>query len=274
MATNCEDVSARMVELLYGELPADARSGVDAHVASCARCRSELQGLEKTRAVTRQALDESPPPRARAEILRRAAEHLAAQQPAAAAAAAAPIVPASKAKETKAAAPEQTGWWDWLRSRWTLPSLATVGAVALLVIGSRVLLEPANVDYKGSPEFQREAQQAARPAASPPPAEIAPLPTPAAEKSFAADKDTAAQPQEAVAAADSKSEGEVAGNARGGAKHASASRRSSAKAEAPPKLTTSVSKPSASGPMPAKKKIASSDPADEGRFAPRRRRSR
>ena len=116
---NCEDVSARMVELLYGELPADARSNVDAHVAGCARCQSELRGLERTRAVTRQALDESPPPRARAEILRRAAEHLAAQQPAAAAAAA-PIAPAATPKRTKAAAPEQSGAWHWLRSRWTL----------------------------------------------------------------------------------------------------------------------------------------------------------
>jgi hypothetical protein len=261
---NCEDVSARMVELLYGELPADARSGVDAHVAGCARCRSELQGLEKTRAVTRQALDESPPPRARAEILRRAAEHLAAQQPSAAAAAAAPIVPANKPKK---AAPEQSGLWDWLRSRWTVPSLATVGAVALLVIGSRVLLEPANVDYEGSPEFQREARQAAAPAASPPPAEIAPPPAPGKGESPAADKDTAAQPAEAVAAAaDSRSEEEIAGNGHG-AKLASPSRRSRAKAEekvvalAPPRPTTSTS-----GPLVNKQ--VERDRGDEGRFAP------
>ena len=39
MATNCENVSAQMMELLYGELPADARANVDAHVAGCApRC--------------------------------------------------------------------------------------------------------------------------------------------------------------------------------------------------------------------------------------------
>ena len=51
MASNCEDVSAQMMELLYGELPADARASVDAHVAGCARCRAELDGLEKTRTV-------------------------------------------------------------------------------------------------------------------------------------------------------------------------------------------------------------------------------
>ena len=231
MATNCEDVSARMVELLYGELPADARSGVDAHVAGCARCRSELEGLEKTRAVTRQALDESPPPRARAEILRRAAEHLAAQQPAAAAAAAA-IVPAGKAKQ--AAKPQQGSVWDWLRSRWTLPSLATVGAVALLVIGSRVLLEPEKLNYEGSPEFQREARQAAAPAARP--AELAPRPRRRRgnrrSRSPPTDKLEAKAPPAAEPAPAAPST--IAENVRGGAE--ASSRRSRAKAAAKPSL--------------------------------------
>ena len=84
MATNCEDVSAQMMELLYGELPAAARASVDAHVAGCARCRGELEGFEKTRAVARRGLDEAPPARAHAAILQAAAAHLAAQaQPAA-----------------------------------------------------------------------------------------------------------------------------------------------------------------------------------------------
>ena len=86
MASNCEDVSAQMMELLYGELPADARASVDAHVAGCARCRAELDGFEKTRAVARSGLDEAPPARARAAIMQAAAAHLAAQaqaQPAA-----------------------------------------------------------------------------------------------------------------------------------------------------------------------------------------------
>jgi len=84
MASNCEDVSAQMMELLYGELPADARASVNAHVAGCARCRGELEGFEKTRAVARQGLAEAPPARARAAIMAAAAAHLAAQaQPAA-----------------------------------------------------------------------------------------------------------------------------------------------------------------------------------------------
>ena len=47
MASNCEDVTAQMMELLYGELPADARASVDAHVAGCARCRAELRRLRE-----------------------------------------------------------------------------------------------------------------------------------------------------------------------------------------------------------------------------------
>ena len=180
MATNCEDVSARIVELLYGELPADARPDVDAHVAGCARCRRELEGLEKTRAVARTALDDSPPPRARAEILRRAAEHLAAHKPVAAAAAAVARVAEGKAKKTIET--ERASFWSWLRSRWTLPSLATVGAVAVLVVASRQLLEPEKLEYRGSPEFQRSARA---PAAAPP-AERTPVVQPAPPPSAAA----------------------------------------------------------------------------------------
>ena len=132
MATNCEDVSAQMMELLYGELPSDARASVDAHVAGCARCRAELDGFEKTRAVARQALDEAPPARVRASILQAAAAHLATQaqaQPAAAAAG-------------KPAPQEKVSFWERLRVRWTLPTFATVGAVAVFMLANRVFLNP------------------------------------------------------------------------------------------------------------------------------------
>ena len=154
MASNCEDVSAQMMELLYGELPADARANVDAHVAGCARCRSELEGFEKTRAVARQGLDEAPPARAHAAIMQAAAAHLAAQaQPAA----------------RKPAAPEQVSFWDRVRARWAFPTLATVGAVAVFLIANRVFLNP---------ERTLELHEAAEaPAAAPAPV---PAPMPAA----------------------------------------------------------------------------------------------
>jgi hypothetical protein len=267
MATSCEDVSARMVELLYGELPADARSGVDAHVAGCARCRSELEGLERTRAVTRRALDESPPPRARAAIMRHAAEHLAAQRPAAAAAAIAPV-PAPAAKKPPAPESQRASFWDWLRSRWTLPSLATVGAVALLVIGSRVLLEPEKLDYKGSPEFQRQAGGAEAPASAAAPAPVAapapaiePAPPPATTAESHAEKDVARKPPRDDAKLAAASEGSHGVRARQNAKLEKADVKP---ASARPRTASAPAKTAG----PAAKKAWSDPYGDVGRFAP------
>jgi len=167
MSTNCEDVSAHMMELLYGELPADARARVDAHVAGCARCRSELEGFEKTRAVARQGLDEAPPARARAAIMAAAAAHLAAQQ----------AQPAPR----KVSVPEKVSFWDRLRGRWAFPTLATVGAVAVFVFANRVFLNPertldrppvveapatpapaAEPEAKFAPQVERLAEEAQR----------------------------------------------------------------------------------------------------------------
>ena len=154
MASNCEDISAQMMELLYGELPADARASVDAHVASCARCRSELEGFEKTRALARRGLDEAPPARARAAIMQAAAAHLAAQaQPAA----------------RRTAIPDKVSFWDRLRARWAFPTLATVGAVAVFVVANRVFLNPERtMDRPTAVESREEAPMAPpTPAAAP-----------------------------------------------------------------------------------------------------------
>ena len=130
MASNCEDVTAQMMELLYGELPVDARASVDAHVAGCARCRAELDGFEKTRAIARSGLDEAPPARARAAIMQAAAAHLAAQPQ------------AQPAVARRLGTPEKESFWDRLRSRWAFPTLATVGAVAVFMVANRVFLNP------------------------------------------------------------------------------------------------------------------------------------
>src|SRR4051812_20536306 len=152
MASKCEDVSALMMELLYGELPADARASVAAHVAGCARCRGELETFEKTRAVTRQALDEAPPARARAAIMAAATAHLAAQ-----------ARPAAR----KPAAPERVSFWDRLRARWVFPTFATVGAVAVFVLANRVFLNPERT-------LERPQPQIVDTPAAPPPAARAP----------------------------------------------------------------------------------------------------
>src|SRR5450432_2189989 len=105
MAKSCEDVSARMMELLYGELPEGERAAIEAHLEAdaggCARCRAELAGLRSTRAIARQVLDEAPPARAHQAILRAAAAAVAGR-------------PAPE-KRVEPAGPT---FWERLRARW------------------------------------------------------------------------------------------------------------------------------------------------------------
>ncbi len=50
-------------DYFFGELPADGRHAVDEHLASCARCREELESLELTRSALLAVPDEEPPRR-------------------------------------------------------------------------------------------------------------------------------------------------------------------------------------------------------------------
>src|SRR5204862_1579684 len=88
-------------------------------------------GFEKTRALARTGLDEAPPARARAAIMQAAAAHLAAVQ-----------AQARPASARKPAPPETESFWERLRARWTFPTLATVGAVAVFMVANRVFLNP------------------------------------------------------------------------------------------------------------------------------------
>jgi hypothetical protein len=128
MAIGCQDVSARMMDLLYGELSGDDRAAVEAHLAGCDSCRAELAAFHGTRAAARRALDaDTPPPRVHDAILRAAAAAAAAKQ-------AQPIAPRPVLG--------RPSFWERLRGRWTLPTFATIGAVAVVVLASKVFLEP------------------------------------------------------------------------------------------------------------------------------------
>lgn len=128
MTIDCRDVSARMMELLYGELSGDDRAAIEAHLAGCASCAAELATFQSTRAASRRALDsDEPPGRARQAILRAAAAAVATKQP--------------KPIEARSVPPRPSFWGRW-RVRWTLPTFATIGAVAVVVLASKVFLEP------------------------------------------------------------------------------------------------------------------------------------
>jgi hypothetical protein len=154
MPIGCDDLDARMLELLYGELPEGERAALQAHLDSdgggCDRCRRELAELRGARAQARQVLDEAPPARAHAAILR------VAEAAAAARARVAPTV-----------TPARGSWWERHRSGWTFPTLATIGAVAVFLLANKIFLEPEKTYERG----RQGLAPAPAPAAEAPPAE-------------------------------------------------------------------------------------------------------
>ena len=152
MAADCEETRARMLELIYGELPAEARAQAETHLAGCAACRAELAALRATRALARGRLGaDAPPTRARAAIL----------QAAAAAVPARPRVPAA------AGATQTPSFWTRLRGKWTLPTFATIGAVAVFLLASRIFLEPEKTYQRGRQGLAPAETGVAPPASAP-----------------------------------------------------------------------------------------------------------
>jgi len=186
MAIGCEEVSARMMELLYGELAGEDRAAVEAHLGGCASCRAELAAFQGTRAAARRALDaDAPPARTHDAILRAAAAAVAAKKP--------------QPMQTRPTA-ARASLWERLRGRWTLPTFATVGAVAVVVLASKVFLEPDKTVELGRQTVAPAAPQAPRAQAiaeAPEPTRPAPAATAApAEKALAnetADREKGAQ---------------------------------------------------------------------------------
>jgi hypothetical protein len=137
MTLTHDDANARLLDLVYGEAPPAERQALEAHVAGCTRCQRDLAALGHTRAQVRAALldDQPVPSAARARLLKAAAE---------AAAPAAPVAPVRAAVPTNG-----PSLWERLRARWTFPTLATVGAVALMLLASKVFLNPEQTLERG-----------------------------------------------------------------------------------------------------------------------------
>ncbi|HVR02725.1 MAG TPA: zf-HC2 domain-containing protein, partial [Polyangia bacterium] len=164
------DANARLLELVYGEAAPAERALLEAHVATCARCTADLAALGDTRARLRAALDDADEPvpaRAHARILDAANAAVAAAANARAGDRAAPAPAPATSPARQASAPRAPSLWERLRGRWTFPTLATVGAVAVVVIASKVFLEPERTMEAG-----REVATGSTPpmAESPPPA--------------------------------------------------------------------------------------------------------
>jgi hypothetical protein len=148
----------RLLDFLYGELPATAAAEISEHVKTCPQCTATLEGYRSTRRVMRQLPPEVDAPPAR-------------------------VTDALLAEARKAAAARaQPGLLDrvyeWLRggpARFLLtPTFAVAGALALVVGGSYLVLS-----YAPRGELTRPAATPApeaAPAFAPAPVALAPAP--------------------------------------------------------------------------------------------------
>jgi hypothetical protein len=156
-----EDANAQLLDLVYGEAEGTTREALEAHVAGCAQCKADLAALGDTHQLLRGSFEDLPvPARVHARILESAK-------------AGAVTVESPKARvpsRVPASEPATPSFWERMRGRWTLPTLATVGAVAVVVITSRMFLDP-NRAFEQMQERRAPAQAEPPPPASPAPAE-------------------------------------------------------------------------------------------------------
>jgi putative zinc finger protein len=195
-----DDIRERLVEYLYEELDGSARAAFDGHLAACATCRADTEAAGRARGVARSVvrapLGDTVPLGLRARVLEAAAA-AAKERSSRASAAAAPVVtmPASAARavppisrergiplggrETSSVgsapersnAPKWQGWIGRLRGRWTFPTFATVGALAVFLLVRGTIFREARRPLGEAPA---ERIGAGAPAVSPPPAPTRP----------------------------------------------------------------------------------------------------
>jgi hypothetical protein len=112
----CQDIDALMMDWLYEELGQTDQARFDAHVATCARCQSELASFTRTREAVRALPELEPPPALSAQLLHEAAKR----------------APQSK---VKAADGERPGFWAWLVGMFQpMAAHPALSAVATLVL--------------------------------------------------------------------------------------------------------------------------------------------
>jgi len=59
--TDCSKVEELLVDYLYHELPPEISADVEAHLATCERCRTELAGFQAVRSAAQEIPRHAPP---------------------------------------------------------------------------------------------------------------------------------------------------------------------------------------------------------------------
>jgi len=205
----CSDVSDRLVDFLYEEMPAAERREFVAHVDGCAACSAEVTAMSSTlghaRAALRGPLDEAPPPNLRARILQAAEAATTAKVVQTSRVGSPPASPAAhhRGRDGEAERSERGGGGGWgaegrsepsqgshvnvgffarlWRTPWLVPALGAAG-VATVVLLVRVIKNPQVFPEQKPAATETLAQPAAEPRVLPqaqPPAEGKPtLPSP------------------------------------------------------------------------------------------------
>jgi hypothetical protein len=149
----CSDVSTRLVDFLYEEMPAAERREFLAHVDGCVSCSAEVKAMAATlghaRAALRGPLAEEPPPRLRARILQ-----------AAEAATTAKVVETTRVGK-RVSQPEGFFSRFW-KTPWLVPALGAAG-VATVVLLVRVIKNPQVLPEQKPAATEMLAQPAAEP---------------------------------------------------------------------------------------------------------------
>jgi anti-sigma factor RsiW len=174
---NCAQVKEQLVDFLYGELPAEARSSFTEHLHGCPACKAEVASYQSTLGSARTALGgpllEEAPTRVRLAVI---------------AAAKAAAKPASPAEVKQPSSRDEFGFFARLwRTPWFLPAFGAA-SIATVVFLVRVLKDPEVLPGQRPHSIDERALVAPGPAPSPEPTMAAqPAAAPAAAVEAKAD---------------------------------------------------------------------------------------
>lgn len=168
-----EEIRARLVDYLYGQLDGDARAAFRAHLEACDVCRAEVTGAERARAVAREVvrrpLADAVPERARARAFEAARAAVAARAVTGPASAKAAGASTAASARSPASPSDGQGWFGRLRRRWTwtFPTFATFAAVAVFLLVRATIFREAKTPVSAE-RVRKLAEPETRPGAGRP----------------------------------------------------------------------------------------------------------